>query len=646
VTATEGQLLWEPTPERVAASRMTAYAEHLRTSRGLELTDADALWRWSTTELDAFWRSVWEFFDVQADGDPSVALAEEAMPGARWFPDVRLSYAEHALRRTGSGDAVVAVTEDGSARTVSWDELRAQVGAAQAGLRRLGVGEGDVVVAVLPNGLEALVAFLATAGLGAVWSSCSPDFGARSLVDRFGQVEPAVLVGTAGYAYGGRRFDTAGTLQEVAAALPSLRAVVVVGASPATMTSWDELLAEPAEPVFTRVAFDAPLWVLYSSGTTGLPKPIVQGQGGILLEHLKLHGLHGDLGPGDRSTWFTTTGWMMWNTLVSGLLVGATVVLYDGSPAFPDLGALWRMAEQQRITSFGTSAPFLDSCRAAGLVPRELADLSGVRTLGSTGAPLSPAGFAWVYEAVAPDLLLGSMSGGTDVCTAFVQSHPWLPVRAGEIQARSLGAAVAVYDPDGRPVVDEVGELVLTRPLPSMPLRFHGDVDGSRLLEAYYSDYPGVWRHGDWARLTPGGGVVIHGRSDSTLNRGGVRLGTAEFYRVVEELPEVRDSLVVDTGGLGRTEDRLLLFLVLAPGSTLDDALLGRLRGTIRTELSPRHVPDEVFAVPEVPRTLNGKKLEVPVKRLLTGTPFDRAVSLGAVANPDALEHFVALARG
>ena len=644
MTATEGQLLWEPTPERVAASRMTAYAEHLRATRGLELTDAGALWEWSTTELDEFWRSVWEFFDVQADGEPAVALAEEVMPGARWFPGVRLSYAEHALRHTGDGDAVVAVTEDGTTRTVSWDELRAQVGAAQAGLRRVGVGEGDVVVAVLPNGLESLVAFLAAAGLGAVWSSCSPDFGARSLVDRFGQVEPVVLIGTAGYAYGGRRFETLATLQEVASALPTLRAVVVVGGPAGAMTSWDELLAEPAEPLFTRVSFDAPLWVLYSSGTTGLPKPIVQGQGGILLEHLKSHGLHSDLGPGDRFTWFTTTGWMMWNKLVSGLLVGATVVLYDGSPAFPDLGALWRMAEQQRITCFGTSAPFLDSCRAAGLVPREVADLSTVRTLGSTGAPLSPEGFGWVYEAVGADLLLGSMSGGTDVCTAFVQSHPWLPVRAGEIQTRSLGAAVAVFDPDGRPVVDEVGELVITRPLPSMPLRFHGDADGSRLLEAYFSDYPGVWRHGDWARLTPAGGVVIHGRSDSTLNRGGVRLGTAEFYRVVEELPEVRDSLVVDTGGLGRAEDRLLLFVVLTEGSTLDDALLGRLRTTIRSVLSPRHVPDEVFAVPEVPRTLNGKKLEVPVKRLLTGTPFSQAVSLGAVANPDALEHFVALA--
>lgn len=639
---TEGQLLWEPSPARVAAARLTAYAEHLRATRGLSFDgDAEALWRWSTRDLEAFWLSVWEFFDVQADGGaPAVALDQERMPGAVWFPGVRLSYAEHALRRTGSGDAVVAVQEDGRARTLSWDDLRAQVGAAQAGLGRLGVQPGDRVVAALPNGIEALVAFLATACLGAVWSSCSPDFGARSLVDRFGQVAPTVLIGITGYAYGGRHVDTRATLAEAAAGLPTLRATVVVGEA-----SWDELLGQPAEPAPLRVPADTPLWVLYSSGTTGLPKPIVQGHAGILLEHLKSHGLHTDLGPGDRFTWFTTTGWMMWNKLVSGLLVGATVVLYDGSPGFPDLGALWRMAEQQRVTCFGTSAPFLDACRAAGLVPREIADLSTVRTVGSTGAPLSPEAFAWVYEAVGADLQLGSMSGGTDLCTAFVQSHPWLPVRAGEIQARSLGAAVEVFDPDGRPVRGEVGELVITRPLPSMPLRFWGDEDGSRLLEAYFADYPGTWRHGDWAQLTDSGGVVIHGRSDSTLNRGGVRLGTAEFYRVVEELPEVRDSLVVDTGGLGRAEDRLLLFVVLAEGTTLDPDLLGRLRGTIRRELSPRHVPDEVFAVPEVPRTLNGKKLEVPVKRLLTGTPFERAVSLGAVANPAALEHFVELAR-
>lgn len=631
----EGSLLWTPSPERVASSAMTRFAEHA----GRSGDSADALWRWSVQDLDACWRAVWSFFDVQADGDPATVLADERMPGAHWFPDVRLSYAEHALRRTGPGEAAVAVLEDGSVRTLSWDELRAQVGAAQAGLRRLGVGLGDRVVAALPNGLESLVAFLATAGLGAVWSSCSPDFGARSLVERFGQVEPTVLLGVEGYSYGGRHFDTRQVLADAQAALPTLAATVVVGTS-----SWEALLADPAAPTFVRVPFEHPLWVLYSSGTTGLPKPIVQGHGGILLEHLKALGLHTDLGEGDRFSWFTTTGWMMWNFLVSGLLVGATVVLYDGSPGFPDLGAFWRFAGTQRLTVLGTSAPYLSSCSAAGLVPREVADLSALRTLGSTGAPLSPEGFAWVYDAVGSDLQLASVSGGTDVCTAFVLGHPFLPVRAGEIQCRALGAAVATYDADGREVHGQVGELVVTRPMPSMPVAFWGDADGSRLTEAYFADYPGVWRHGDWARLTAYDGIVIHGRSDSTLNRGGVRIGTAEFYRVVEELPEVADSLVVDTGALGRAEDRLLLFVVLTDGQSLDDALLGRLRTAIRTALSPRHVPDEVFAVPEVPRTLNGKKLEVPVKRLLTGTPLEKAVSLSAVANPDALAQFVALA--
>jgi acetoacetyl-CoA synthetase len=547
------------------------------------------------------------------------------------------------------------VREDGQVRRLSWDALRAQVGAAQAGLRRLGVGAGDRVVAVLPTSLEALVAFLATASLGAVWSSCSPDFGPRSLVDRFSQVEPTVLLGVDGYSYGGRTFDTRPTLAEVRGALPSLRATVLVPyADPAATAEgtvpWAELVAQPAEPAYARVSFDAPLWILYSSGTTGLPKPIVQGQGGILLEHLKSLGLHNDLGEGDRFFWFTTTGWMMWNYLVSGLLVGATVVMYDGNPAFPDLGALWRLADEHGVTCFGTSAPYLASCISAGVVPREQGDVSRLRTVATTGAPLSPEGARWVYDAVAdpadPDLQLANVSGGTDLCTAFAQSHPWLPVRAGEIQCGALGAAVAAYDPDGLPVVDELGELVITRPMPSMPVAFWGDEDGSRLTEAYFADFPGVWRHGDWAKVSPSGSIVIYGRSDSTLNRGGVRIGTAEFYRVVEDLPEVADSLVVDTGGLGRSEDRLLLFVVLREGQPLDDDLLRRLRSTIRSELSPRHVPDEVFAVPEVPRTLNGKKLEVPVKRLLTGTPFDKAVSLSAVANPDALEHYVALAQG
>jgi acetoacetyl-CoA synthetase len=648
VTVEEGTLLWSPSGERAAQAQLTRYWPMAQEQYGAPGDDVHALWRWSVEHLDDFWRSVVTFFDVPHDGSPDVVLADDRMPGARWFPDLRLSYAEVALSHKGDRDALVAVHESGATRRLTRDELRAQVGAAAAGLRRLGVQQGDRVCAVLPNGVEAVVAFLATASLGAVWSSCSPDFGLRSLIDRFSQVAPTVLVGIDAYTYGGKRFGTRDTLDQLRRALPSLHATVVVPSGsdadlPDGAMTWAQLLAEPTDPDPVRLAFDAPLWILYSSGTTGLPKPIVQGQGGILLEHLKSHALHSDLHEGDRFTWFTTTGWMMWNKLVSGLLVGATVVTYDGSPAFPDLGALWRLVARERLTVFGTSAPFLASCTAAGLVPREVADLSTLRYLGSTGAPLSPEGFAWVYENVSSDLLLGSVSGGTDLCTAFVHSNPLLPVRAGEIQCRALGAAVDVLDADGRPVVGEVGELVITRPMPSMPLFFWGDDDGSRLLDSYFSEYPGVWRHGDWARITEHGGVVIYGRSDSTLNRGGVRIGTSEFYRVVEEVPEVVDSLVVDTSALG-AEGRLLLFVVLADGAELDDDLRGRLKSVLRTQLSPRHVPDEITAVDAVPRTLNGKKLEVPVKRLLAGVPLEQAVAVGAVADLHALDPFLARA--
>jgi acetoacetyl-CoA synthetase len=647
----EGRLLWEPSAERVEVARVTAYRRWLREHRDLDFADEPALWRWSVTDLDGFWSSIWEFCGVRGDPGDGRVLASAAMPGAAWFPAARLNYAEQALARSGPEPAVMFTREDGRTETLSWDELRGQVAAAAAGLRRLGVGRGDRVCAVLPNSPHAVVAFLATASLGAVWSSCSPDFGARSLADRFAQIEPVVLIGVDGYRYNGKAFFTAGTLAALRDGLPGLVATVVVPyltgmgdpqAVPGAL-SWDELLADSEPLRFEPVAFDAPLWILYSSGTTGLPKPIVHGQGGILLEHLKALTLHTDLGPADRFFWFTTTGWMMWNFLVSGLLVGSTVVLWDGSPAFPDLGALWLMAERTGITCFGTSAPYLTSCQSAGLVPREVADLSRLRTVGSTGAPLSPEGFAWVYEAVGSDLLLASISGGSDVCTAFVAGLPTLPVRAGEIQTRGFGCAVAAFDSSGREVVDEVGELVITRPMPSMPLMFWGDVDGSRLRESYFATYPGVWRHGDWVKITERGSVVIYGRSDSTLNRGGVRIGTAEFYRVVEDLPEIADSLVVDTGRLGR-EGRLLLFVVLRAGARLDGELTGRITRLLRTELSPRHVPDRIEAVPEIPRTLNGKKLEVPVKRLVLGEPLESAVSLGAVANPDALLAYVAFA--
>jgi acetoacetyl-CoA synthetase len=644
--------LWRPSAERVGRARITAYLRWLEATRGRRFERYEDLWRWSVGDLDGFWASVWEFFEV-GERPPGPALAQRRMPGARWFAGAQLNHAEVALRRRDGHPAIIAGGE-GRDRltTISYGELARRVAAAAAGLARLGVGRGDRVVAYLPNVPETVVAFLATASLGAIWSSCAPEFGVSSVVDRFAQIEPKVLLAVDGYRYNGRWHDRREALAEIRRRLPTLAATVLVdtgggGAAgdDAGVQPWDELLDPAAsEPAFTPVPFDHPLWVLYSSGTTGLPKAIVQGHGGIVLEHLKALALHLDLGPDDRFFWFTTTGWMMWNFLVGGLLLGATVLLWDGSPAQPDMGALWRFAEATGMTYFGTSAAYVLACMKAGVEPGRVADLGRLRSVGSTGSPLPPEGFAWLYRQLPADLLVGSVSGGTDVCTAFVLSCPLLPVYAGELQCRGLGAKVEAFDEHGRPVVGQVGELVLTEPLPSMPLGFWNDPDGSRYRDAYFAVWPGVWRHGDWIEITPRGTCVISGRSDSTLNRGGVRMGTAEFYRVVEQLDEVADSLVVDVSEPGG-EGRLLLFVVLRPGADLDAQLERRLRAAVRAELSPRHVPDEIRAIAEVPRTLSGKKLEVPVKRVLTGTPLEQAVSEGALANPKAIHEVVAIAR-
>jgi acetoacetyl-CoA synthetase len=649
-----GTPLWRPSAQRVARAAVTNYRGWLAAERGVDLEDEAALWRWSVSELDAFWESIWDFCAVEGERGPGPALADGAMPGAVWFPGARVNYAENALTRRGPAPAVIGVREDGATAVVSWDELRRQVARAAAGLRALGVAPGDRVCAVLPNTVYAVVAMLATASIGAVWSSCSPELGPTALSARFAQVAPKVLIGVDGYSYGGHGYDALGALAGLAADLPDLAATVIVpylssdafarareAGLPGLLT-WDELMghghAEAAEPEFTRVPFDAPLWVLYSSGTTGPPKAIVHGHGGILLEHLKSLALHLDLGPDDRFCWFTTTGWMMWNYLVSGLMVGATVVLYDGAAGYPTLGTQFGLAEALELTCLGTSAAYLHSCRDAGLVPREYADLSLLRTIGSTGSPLSASAYAWVYESVSPQVMLSSISGGTDVCTALVAGLPTLPVRAGEIGSRALGCAVAALDADGKEVVDEVGELVVTAPMPSMPLYFWRDPDGRRLRESYFAAYPGVWRHGDWVRITMDGAAVIEGRSDATLNRSGVRIGTAELYSVVEELPEITDSVAVDTtdspGGGG-----LLLFVVLAePGLT--DGLVQRIRAALRTRLSPRHVPDQILEIAAVPRTHTGKKLEIPIKRLLSGAALADVASLDAVANPEALIAF------
>ncbi len=648
----EGTLLWQPPPERQAQSNLRRYMHWLAAERGRRFGTYDELWQWSVTDLEGFWASIWDFFQIGGRPSPAPVLARRQMPGTVWYPNASLNYAEHALRRRDDHIALIFQSERHPLTRLTYAELYSQVASVAAALRGMGVQKGDRVVAYLPNIPQALVAFLAAASLGATWSSCSPDFGTRSVVDRFQQIEPKVLFAVDGYSYGGKTHDRLAVAAEIRSQLPTLQATVLVPylqAEPPAATlpgavRWESLLAPAGELQFTPVPFDHPLWVLYSSGTTGLPKAIVQGHGGILLEHYKQLSLQLDLKPEDRFFWFTTTGWMMWNLLISGLLLGTTVVLYDGSPGHPDMDVLWRLAQDAGVTYFGTSAPYLIACAKAGIHPGRDHDLSRIHSLGSTGAPLPPGGFQWVYDEVKADLLLGSVSGGTDVCTAFVGSSPLLPVYAGEIQCRSLGAKVEAFDDMGQPLSGDLGELVITEPLPSMPLFFWNDPDGVRYQDSYFAMYSGIWRHSDWIKITERGTCVVTGRSDSTLNRGGVRMGSSEFYRVVEGLPEVLDSLVADTSSLDR-EGQLLLFVVLRPGAALDEALIGRINRTLRQELSPRHVPDAIYAVPEVPRTLNGKKMEVPIKRLLMGTPAERVANPGTMGNPQSLAFFLELAK-
>jgi acetoacetyl-CoA synthetase len=648
--------LWTPDPAVARVSAMAQFARFVREQRLAEVDELDyaSLHGWSVDDLDAFWAAAAEFLGVRFHAAPQATLGSSAMPGTEWFPGATLNYAEHALAdgpgRAGDDLAVVFVREDGLERLVSHGELRDLVGSLRAGLVRLGVGRGDRVVGLMPNCVETLAAFLAVASLGAIWSSCSPDFGTRAVRDRFAQLEPSVFLAVDGYRYGGKAFDIRDRVQRLQERMPALSHTILLPylddrAELAGTVPWSELTAEPGPLDFDPVPFDHPLWVLYSSGTTGLPKGIVHGHGGIVLEHVKTLALHHDLGPGKRFFWFTTTGWMMWNLLISGLLVGSTVVMYDGSPGYPDLRTLWQLAEKHRVNYFGVSAPYIHACLKAGLLPADELDLSGIRALGSTGAPLSVDGFRWVADAVGKHVQICSMSGGTDVCTAFLESAPTVPGWLGELSCAGLGASVAAYDARGAEVVDKVGELVLTKPMPSMPVSFWNDPDGSRLLAAYFADFPGVWRHGDWVRKTPRESFVIYGRSDSTLNRGGVRMGTAEIYAVVEGLEEVVDSLVVDTTELGSADEgELLCFVVLAPAVTLGE-VEPRLRRALRTELSPRHVPDRFVVVDAIPHTLNGKKCEVPVKRILAGVDPDQAVSRDALANPDSLDPFIQLAR-
>ncbi|MCW2952472.1 MAG: acetoacetyl-CoA synthase [Conexibacter sp.] len=625
--------LWQPSPERIERATMTRFArEH-----GLP-EDYRELWRWSVEDVGRFWALVWEHFAVE--GGYERVLGAREMPGTEWFPGARVSYAEHLFRdKPDERIAIRHASESQQLAAWTWGELRERTARIAAGLRALGVGPGDRVAAYLPNVPDTVAALLACASIGAIWSVAAPEFGAEAVVDRFAQIEPTVLLAVDGYRYGGRDFDRRAVGERIAAATGAR----LVRFGQLDGSGWEDGFLGPARAplTFARVPFDHPLWILYSSGTTGVPKAIVHGHGGILLEQLKIAHLQLDAQEGDRIFWFTTTGWMMWNFLVGVLLSDASVVLYDGTPAGE---ALWDLAAQARVSTFGTSAAFIAAAMNADLVPARGRDLSALRAVGSTGSPLSPEGFAWVYEQLGADTWLFSTSGGTDLCTAFVGGVPTLPVYAGELQARALGAKVEAWDEQGRALVGAVGELVITEPMPSMPVRLWNDPGDVRLREAYFSTYPRVWRHGDWIEITERGSAIISGRSDATINRGGVRIGTAEIYRAVAVEDDVLDALVVDVPRAG-TEGWMPLFVVLRDGAVLDDALAARLRMRIRTDCSPRHVPNEVHQVAEVPRTLSGKLLEVPVKRILMGAAPEQVASRDALANPDALDAFVAWAR-
>jgi len=647
-----GELLWAPTPQQASATRMAHFQAWVARHRGIDAASYESLWKWSVEDLEGFWIAIWDYFDVQADGQRDPALTHREMPGAQWFPNVRLNYAEHIFRMaTDERPALIARSEGAEIRTVSWRELEQATAALAARLRALGVKPGDRVASYMPNRVETVIAFLACASIGAIWSSCAPDMGATVVLDRLRQIEPVLLFAVDSYPYNGKTHDRAELVAELLAALPSVRTVVQVpgplqagrSAPWRDRVDWDDCLREEASPRYERLPFDHPLWIVYSSGTTGLPKAMVHGHGGIVLTHLKTMALQHDLRPGDRLLFLGSTGWIVWNLQLGALLTGASIVLYDGNPAWPDAQSLWRFIDEHDVTLLGCGAAYLMNCMKEGLRPRDFASLQKLRAINSTGSPLSVDAYHWVYEAVKPDVWLASISGGTDIASGFVACAPTLPVHAGEIQCRELGVAAFAYNEAGQPVVDEVGELVITQPMPSMPVSFWNDPDFRRYRESYFEVFPGVWRHGDWIRFTQRGTSVIYGRSDSTINRFGIRMGTAEIYRVVEEIPEVRDSLVVDLEYLGRPSF-MPLFVQLQSGMALDGALEERILRQIRTKASARHVPNEVVQVSDIPRTLSGKKMEVPVRKLLLGADPGKVASPDAMQNPASLDFFVGYA--
>ncbi len=653
----EGQLLWTPSPERMANSNIVAYQRWLEHTYALKFDDYTALWQWSVEDLETFWKSLWEYFQIESSTPYQRVLGSRKMPGAQWFPGARINYAQHALRNEQQGkDALLFLNETTPLQALPWPDLADKVRVLATQLRRMGVQRGDRVVAYLANTPHAVIAMLATTSIGAIWASCGPDFGTRGVLDRYAQLAPKVIFCVDGYRYGGKPFDRKAELREILKQLPTLEHVIYVPyLQPADREPpvakalfWDDVIAQPPIPAaqfaFEQVPFDHPLWILFSSGTTGLPKAIVHSHGGILIEQMKLARMHMDLHPGDKMFFYTTTGWMMWNFLVSSLLSGVTAVLYDGNPAYPEPDTLWKLVEQTGTNFFGASPGYQQVLAKAGVVPKDKFDLSSLRSIMLAGSPVTAECMAWFYDNVKQDIWIQSGSGGTDVCTGFNGGVPTLPVYAGEIQAPALGVAAYAFNEKGEVVVDEVGELVITQPMPSMPVGFWNDVDNHRYLESYFQDFPGIWRHGDFYRTNRRGGCFVLGRSDATLNRHGVRIGTAEVYRSLALVPEVEDSLILNLD-LPGGNFFMPLFVKLTGDLKLDKDIENKINKQIRAAYSPRHVPDKIYQVADIPHTLTGKKMEVPVRRILMGMPLEKAANLAAVANPHALDYFLDYAK-